>query len=345
MLGTLLDLVTGRKGEDRVSFSGLMACGYRWCPICGPRIAHRMRDDLVRVISGWRAEGGEVLFGTFTLAHDLQDSLGDLVDALMQGWHGVTRGNGWAADRRRHGVQYWVRVLECKCSTATGWHPHLHYLLFVEAPEDRPDALPVADLLRTMYRRYVAALIRVGREAELAGQDLHIATGDDLTELAEYFAKEAAQTKRSTASDMAFELSNSEGKRRRDSIGGRAERYTPGQLLELASMGDLWAARAVAEYERTMLGRRFIAWARGLRERYDVEEVSDVEVAQADDAIPVMFQARAKEFRGLMGRRGKRQELVDLMLRREAPEVVAWLREWGVDAVEDTFDRQGVNSC
>ena len=340
MLGTLLDVVTGRTDQKRVSLSGLMACGYRWCPICGPRIAHRMRDDLERVIRGWReGHGGEVLFGTFTLAHDRDDSLEELVDAIMSAWHGVTRGSGWAADRRRHGVSYWVRVLECKCSTSTGWHPHLHYLLFVDAPEDREGALPVERLLRSMFRRYESALRAAGRTASLAGQDLHVATGDDLDELARYMAKEALTTRKDTARDMAFEMSNSEGKRR-NSIG--VVRHTPGDLLAAAADGDAWASARFREYETAMLGRRFVAWAKGLRDLFEVEHVSDLDVAQSEaEEVPVMFQARAASIRRLLGRRGKRQELVKRMLIDAGPEVVAWLREWGVEAVEGTFDRQG----
>lgn len=340
MLGTLLDVVTGRTDQKRVSLSGLMACGYRWCPICGPRIAHRMRDDLERVIRGWReGHGGEVLFGTFTLAHDRDDSLADLVEAIMTAWHAVTAGKGWVTDRRRHGVSYWVRVLECKCSTATGWHPHLHYLLFVDAPEDRPGTLPVDDLLRSMFRRYLGALQSMGREAQIAAQDLHVATGDDLDDLARYMAKEAMTTRRSAARDMAFELSNSEGKRR-NSIG--VVRHTPGDLLAAAADGDAWAAGKFREYETSMLGRRFVAWAKGLRDLFDVEAVTDLDVAQAPaEEVPIIFQARAASLRRLIGRRGKRQELVKRMLLDAGPEVVAWLREWGVDAVAGTFDRQG----
>jgi len=341
MLGTLLDVVTGRTGEGRVSLSGLMACGYRWCPICGPRIGHRMRDDLERVIRGWReGMGGEVLFGTFTVKHDRDDSLADLVDAVMAGWHGVTRGNGWAADRRRHGVSYWVRVLECKCSTATGWHPHLHYLLFVEAAADRQGALPVDALLRSMFRRYARALDAIGRSADIAGQDLHVATGDDLDDLARYFAKEAASTGGMGARDMAFELSNSDGKTRSRGIAG-VQRFTLGELLGAAADGDLWAASRVREYESALLGRRFVAWARGVRELFEVEDISDIDVAQSEDSIPVMFQARAASFRRLIGRPGKRVELVERMLTDADTEVVSWLRQWGVEAVEGTFDRQG----
>ena len=54
MLRAYLDIVGVRQGFERIGYAGVMACGSRICPVCGPRIAHRTKDDLEQAIRAWR---------------------------------------------------------------------------------------------------------------------------------------------------------------------------------------------------------------------------------------------------------------------------------------------------
>lgn len=343
MLRAWSDVVGVKQGFDTASYSGLMACGSRLCPVCGPRLANRNKQEIQQAVSAWRAEGGRVLFGTATVRHTLGDRFELLKFGVSQGWERVTQGKGWVADRRRHGVEHWIRVFEEKWSPLSGWHLHIHYLLFVASPEDRPDALPVEDLLRSIYRRWNAGVQAAGLSATVFdAQELHELQGDGAEVMGEYFTKQAMGTEERTAEQIALELTNRDGKTR-DSIG--VPSLTPGEILTLAASGQspvcekLWA-----EYEQGMIKRRVIAFSKGLRARTGIgDELSDVDAAQLEPAelVTVVMEMRRQMFKRVAAKRGMRTELLARVLRDGPEATVGWLSERGIDAVVGRLDNQG----
>lgn len=333
-----------RQGLASIGFAGLAVCGSRLCPVCGPRIAARNRDDVVQAVRAWReGEGGTVLFGTFTLRHHKGQSFEELKEAVSAGWHGVTRGNGWVSNRRRHGVEHWLRVFEEKWSPDTGWHLHVHYLVFISAPTGHHHADP-HELLQSMFGRWRSAVVRLGLGTPvLDGQDLHEVTGDNADEvLGDYFTKQIATNEARTAEQIGQELTNRDGKFR---FAGRgAASLTPGELLTLSVAGDEQSRLLWGEYERGMLNRRVIAWSKGLRARVGIgDELSDEEAAELEgqELLTTVLQMRARAWRTVAVRRGMRMELLRRVWRDGAESAVVWLSENGVQAVLGTFDTWG----
>src|SRR5690606_30398074 len=122
-----------RAGAGKARYTGLMACGARCCPVCGPALYARNGADIAQCVRAWtEGYGGSVLLGTFTAGHEYREDLASSTALIAKAWAAVTSGRGWVADRRAHGVAHWVRVFEEKWSPSSGWHAHLHYLLFVE---------------------------------------------------------------------------------------------------------------------------------------------------------------------------------------------------------------------
>lgn len=328
--------VTVRKGEFSASLGGVMACGSRTCPVCSPNLFARNRADIEQAVRAWReGEGGTVLFGTFTVRHSRRDSFDSLKEAVSAGWHAVTGGKGWLLDRRRHGVEHWIRVFEEKWSPDNGWHLHVHYLMFI-----RPGApIGVDDLLSGMFRRWRRAVVALGFRAPLKrAQDLHEVGGDFAPELlGAYFAKQSVATEARTAEQLAMELTMRDGK-----FSLSHDSFTPGELLTLAVSGFEDARLKWGEYERGMKKRRVIAWSRGLRDLVGIgDELSDEEAAlvETEELRRAVVEMRARGFRKIV-LTGRRRELLQRVWDDEA-DAVLWLQSLGITAVLGTFDRHG----
>lgn len=329
------DRVTVRRGSTSIGFGGLMACGHRACPVCGPNLAAQNRADIIQAVRSWReGDGGSVAFGTFTVRHRLGQSFAELKEAVSLGWHAVTGGRGWVRDRRDHGVEHWIRVFEEKYSPVTGWHLHIHYLVFVKPGHE----MRTQELLASMFHRWRRSALSLGFSAPLIdGQELHEVTGDGAdTKMGDYFTKQTTATAERTAEQIGLELTHRDGK-------FTGESFTPGELLTLAVVGfDDQFRRLWGEYERGMLKRRVIAWSKGLRAATGIGDMlSDEEAAQleGEEARRTVIEMWAHSFRHLVSF-GRRREL----LRRawESPEqAVAWLAELGVVAVVGSMDRVG----
>lgn len=328
-LGTTVGIRLSAVGAG---VSGVMRCSKTICPSCGPRIAAERRRDIERAVDTWRASGRTVLFLTLTLRHSLRDSLADLVAARSGAWRAATGGRGWARDRREFGVAHTIRALEEKWSASTGWHAHVHALLFIEhAPGSEGVRDAVAGILPSMFSRWSSFAVAAGLGAPLlAGQDLHEVTGDEAgAVLGEYFAKQAAGSSDTPAADMAWEMSNPAGKSRGDS-------FTPSELLGLAAGGDDTCARLWSEYERGMKGLRTITWSRGLRDELGLddeltdEEIAESEVGTEEDTVLSMT---ARSWMKLARIPGARHELLRLVVEVGPDVALAYATGLGLVAV------------
>lgn len=321
--------------------AGVMRCAKVMCPACGPRIAAERRDEIERAVNAHRARGGTVLFLTLTLRHSRSDTLESLVRARSAAWRAATGGRGWLRDRRRFGVVGFIRALEEKQSIRHGWHAHVHVLVFIDAsPGSAAVRHAVADLLPAMFTRWAAAAVKSGLRAPLlVGQEAHEVTGEDAGRLmGDYFAKQAAAHGTDSAESMSWELTNQNGKSRGDS-------FTPGELLDLASMGDDTCAGWWAEYEQGMKGQQTLTWSRGLRELLELEaERSDEEIAEdeAGDVEDTVISMTSRSWWKVARTPGARFELLRLVVAEGPPAALAYLQGLGCVAVlgRHEFERE-----
>lgn len=335
--------VSIRLSDGVAGVSGVMHCGRIACPNCGPRIGADRRQDINRAVENWRAGGGVVLMSTHTLRHHKGQRFEELTKAMSGCWAAATGGKMWLKDRQTFGIRHTLRVWEEKWSIASGWHCHVHALLFLDAPSDETPKISV--LLSSMFRRWSRAAVAQGLAVPLiSGQELHLVTGDDAgDQLGGYFAKQAEQTSSKTAESMAWELSNPNGKASGDS-------FTPAEILEYAVGGDETMAGVWAEYEQGMIGRRTIAWSKGLRDAVglDVEkteqEAADQETSTKEDTVISMT---ARSWLRLTSARGKRYELLRLVSQESPAAGLDWLLSLGCVAVpglHDFSDDEGASS-
>ena len=319
----VLPVGTVRRSDSGVSVGGVMVCGSRNCPMCGPRLYARNRDDIRQCVRAWtEGYGGAVLLGTFTAGHTLGDTLADSLAITSKAWGRVTGGKGWLTARRRFGIHHWVRVFEEKFSDETGWHSHVHYLLFLEKASDDI----ARELLLDLFRSWSSAVKSAGRSVSVRAQDLRVVRGVDSDRvLGEYFTKQMDASSSQSSDRIALEMSGRDTK-----FGGGS--LTPAEVLLLAvAVGEQWAG-LWREFELATHKRRVIAFSRGLRDFAGVgDEVPDAEVsAQSADAEgTVELLVRGKHLRDVLSRKN-RATFVRVVFEQGGPAAVVWLAERGL---------------
>lgn len=265
-------------GSTGAGFTGLQTCSsVSACPCCSGRIREqRAREIEAAGVAHLRA-GGQLVFLTFTLPHDRGDALEQLFDTVAEGWKHVQRDAAWLALADVHGVEYahrvggsvkrrlaFVRAIEVSHGRS-GWHPHLHVLLFVRdvdaAAVDRLQAAAVA-----AWQGYVT-----GRGWRLPEQfDAQLVVGVNNAEgLARYLSKIQDQYEPGEKVwGVHREMARSDVKR-----GKRWHVRSPFQIAEGAAQGSVRDLLLWHEYERSTKGRRIITSSQGLYRHLGVAEL------------------------------------------------------------------------
>ncbi|GAI37387.1 unnamed protein product, partial [marine sediment metagenome] len=143
-----------RRIDDRDYVRGLIHCGSGWKdPVCGHQISLQRAKDIQAVIGPHRKAGGDVVLGTFTVAHDQftvshnqRDRLAPMLKTISKAFHLTTSGRAWKKVQDVVGARIvvvgWVRSAEITVGEY-GWHPHFHALFFIDRilTEDEIEAL------------------------------------------------------------------------------------------------------------------------------------------------------------------------------------------------------------
>jgi hypothetical protein len=265
-------------------YGNLMTCGYVWsCPICAPKIASRRAAEVQAAITAHHQAGGRVLFLTLTVPHYIGDDLAQLVEdyagALSSFWsrRGV-KDALCAVDFAGR-----IRALEVTHG-GNGWHPHTHYLLFVEdldaAAQDELEASlrstwgrVVADRLNRNVTVHGLTLLKVGGGAQDGGTD------EDAEQLSRYVVKSLEDSIWGAPQEMT------RGHIKKGRLGGR----TPFALLhDYATGNDQQAGALFVEFVRAFHSRRQLSWSKGLRRK-----LLGVEVEQTDQELAELVEDEA----------------------------------------------------
>lgn len=132
----------------------------------------------------WRSvAGGYLLLVTYTLRHNLGDSLAEVQSALLAAFEKVHTARWWADFSAKHRIYGKVRSLEVTYG-ASGWHPHIHCLYFLGSGD-----LPAVNGFELALKERWSYLVgKQGRDASWQhGVDVRMSDED----IAEYIAKYA----------------------------------------------------------------------------------------------------------------------------------------------------------
>lgn len=293
-------------------FGGLMVCGSVWvCPVCSSKISERRKTELRTAFDSHRQSGGHLSMLTLTFSHTRFDRLADLVERLGQAMQKFRR--GWAFDqlRQRIGLIGSVRAFEITHGS-NGWHPHIHLVQFHSTeiePHERDE------LEAEYYRLWDAACRKVG----LTTSEEHGLKLDDATEAATYIGKYGDLME--TRWQIEAEMSKSNIKK------GRKESVTPFDMLRLVlEDGDLHYEERYKEYASAMKGKTQLYWSRGLKQRFEITDRTDEQVAQAkEEPADLLGQLCWQEWRNVI-KHDKRVEVLKVVEQHGYAAAVAYIK-------------------
>lgn len=255
--------VWASASRQSAAYRGLCTCQSVWqCPVCSARISARRAQELTEAIATHREAGGSVLLLTFTAAHDRFDALGDLLDR-----HKAAHARFWRLGQVRRvlaalGLLGRVTATETTYGHGSGWHPHRHALLFVDAEAAEGLAPANAERPELVQRLDLAwrQCCTVAGLTAAAGIGLDVRGGESA---GAYVAK------------LGLELALATCKR------GRGGRFGPWQLLAESADASAWAGSRFVEYAKATKGSRHLVWSAGLKTALGVEEITDAEIMDA----------------------------------------------------------------
>lgn len=284
--------------ENYAFLRNLETCGSVWsCPVCSAKITERRRQELAQIVA---ASGLLPVLITYTLSHQAGDPLADLYAAIAKAFGNVKRNRqfnnakkdwGWVCSARSIEVTYGVN----------GWHPHIHQLalldlgetgaLWRQAASGQLESHPDGDLLKNAQKNALNHLQAVMREVYLhelgrLGYSASWERGLDLVseraDIAAYVAKYGHEPV-----DCGWTLTHevAKGASKVGNLNGR----TPFQLLADYANGDRQAGALYCEYHYTMKRKQQLRFEDNMRERFDLEALSDSEIANAEPEEAVLL--------------------------------------------------------
>ena len=173
--------------------SGVVTCGSPWsCLACSYKIRSKRARMIALAIACHIALGGGVLFGTFTFSHDRGERLRDVWDVLSDGWKFMTSGRQWVGFKALHGLMGSIKTVEVTHGV-NGWHPHIHVLLFIDAPMndfDREDQYRAfRGFMRERWIDYFDQVPGPSRSPESSGPGSTRSRPDESDQLGTYCTK------------------------------------------------------------------------------------------------------------------------------------------------------------
>ncbi len=288
---------------NSASFAGLVTCHSVWsCPVCASKISERRRVEIQTAIAAWELQGGAVALLTLTHGHGPWDPLTDLLRGEQNALHSFFScrdGKRLMASLGRIGhIRAWEVTHGRRRVVSNGWHPHFHILLFLASvPGDLSKAEDSA--------------FQVWHNAcRLAGLPLpsraHGVKFDDGSKAAEYVAKMGLEDARVNSWGLDAEMTKGHIKRAKDG-------ETPFDFLRACLAGEDPQARALfREFASAFKAKHQVSWSRGLRERFDLDQVTDAELAAVQEADAQVLASLTREDWRLVLRFDARGELLEL---------------------------------
>ena len=270
------------KNHNTCAYGGLQTCGSVWvCSVCAAKVSERRKQELQQAIEQHKARGGDVLLLTLTNPHYLGDKLADVLEGQRLALKYFNGGKVASQTNKSIGLIGQVRALEIthgrNRAINNGWHPHYHILLFVQS------GLNLEDLRARFYLRWLKACEKAKMPA--LPDYKHGLRLDDGSKAAAY------------ASKWGLESEMTKGHIKKANNG-----ETPFDLLRsYAYDKDKQAAALFREFAETFKGKRQLFWSHGLKALFDLEEVTDEELAaQQEDDVAILGKIEIDDWRRIL---------------------------------------------
>jgi hypothetical protein len=273
--------------HGKCHFADLMVCGSVWdCPVCSAKISERRRIELIRATDQYTKANGSILLVTFTYSHKKEDNLKELLAKQSKAFEWFYRHRTYKEIKKRYMKEGRVRALEVNHGK-NGWHPHVHELWFIETHLHDYDTLK-----GEVFALWVKACAKYDLGEPSWEHGVDIRGGDDASN---YIAKFGLEDKKTRGWGVEDELTKANAKK------GRNGSLSPFELLDGAISGDQQQSDLFVEYSKAFHRKKQLTWSKGLKSIFDLEELTDEEVAhQQDDEAVLLASIEADEWEAVI---------------------------------------------
>ena len=247
------------------SYSHLQTCGSVWsCPVCAAKISERRRAEVEQALKSHQSASSlfSTAFVTYTFPHCQNDNLKDMLKRLA-----LAMGQ-MKADRRYKKLKAithqlgTIRALEVTHGQS-GWHPHIHEIWLCQSLADLDKMKAALSELWSIY----AQKNGFAQPSEKYG--VTVQNGDFAAAYIAKWGHEPTKELWTLDAEIAKASSKKAGR------GGRS----PFQILDDAANGCKQSAALFAEYSGAFAGQRQLFWSRGLKDHFQIGDLSDEELA------------------------------------------------------------------
>jgi Replication protein len=282
---------------SRTSFGGLQVCASVWvCPVCSSKITERRRVDLASGVQFWREQaGGFLLLVTYTLRHNMGDSLESLLSGLLWAFERVHKGGWWTRFQDKHRIYGKIRALEVTHGDR-GWHPHMHCLYFIGSGD-----LPAVNGFEFALKVRWITLLQMRHYDATWEHGVDVRISDE--SIAEYIAKWGHEPRWT----MEHEMTKSPSKV------GKWHNKTAFQLLSEYNEGNSASGRLFVQYAANFKGKSQLHWSRGLRSllHLDADKSDETLAKEREKGAALWAQLTREQWRVILGN-DARAEIVRL---------------------------------
>ena len=263
-LGALVTLLGASGG--RASWSGVEHCNGVWaCPCCAARIREGRRTEILKAVHQARERKWRMFFVTFTVPHDRETPLKESLRGLTSAFRRIRNYRGLAPFWNN--MVGFIKAVEVQVGS-NGFHPHLHVLVFTDGCD-----LITTNIESKLKSSWAAAVVKEGLARPKDEVGVVVEETLDPESTADYLVK-------IQENKLTLEMSRSDLKSGREGREGEwhcapFDLMTPEVELPI-SVG--LRKRLFVEFYSATKGVSAIRWSRGLKDLFDLEEVSDEEL-------------------------------------------------------------------
>jgi hypothetical protein len=242
----LVDVFRSTRGgavSSSAYYTGLMQCdnGYL-CPVCAHKQEIANTQELNALCAAWKRGGRIVLQMTLTIAHQPGDDPRRMVLGILAAQRRMMQGKPWRRFRTRLGLVHSVRSVEVSPRPGYDWHPHLHFLLFIDPTEYVEDLALICEL-RTRWQTMVTRQLGTGHTPRSEfGLQIGVSQKDSYAGKAELARMDSAE----------------------DDPQGSCNSPSPWQLATAAADGNVAAQQAWRALARAVARIHRVTWSRSL---------------------------------------------------------------------------------
>ena len=267
-------LIVKGKTSDVCHFKNLQRCGSVWtCPVCSAAITQQRAKEVINAQESHFKNGGQTLMTTLTHSHKLHDKLINTVPMVSLALQKFRNSRKYKTLLKSLGYSGLVRALEPTYSDNNGFHVHTHELLFIKT-----DSLNIKKITDILFECWSKACKSVGLGAPSR------ARGVDVKESfspSDYLAKFGLEQKWGAGAELVKSHIKS----------GRAASLTMFDFLRIVqtTKDDAQKQKYIKlfqEFAYCFYGKRQLYWTNGLKNQFDIIELTDDEIINEslDDA-------------------------------------------------------------